>query len=334
MPIKKFFFPKEALQGQKIPSYVIWKDLDFDKVEIEFPRCITPKEFFNVSEKIVEEQKATITGVEVPGYIGVVFSTSINTKQASTNEKVVYRFLNKGNIVHEITSVIHLFRHDVCVYGEIPSKIVFDPENGKISDKIKIRNLGQGTAIIDIQTREDSELKKVPPAFFLKWRQDFINGLQNGIKTLKSDYPASSSLLDKFESYLANPVEFNEDSLSDFKIFEQDMLRFMEGNERFATDLGQILGEALLRSREIVNLYQFILDYMNSIGREKLLVRDPFNVIQLSDKPAILKVKIQCIDLLRQVCTPMTLPDISVIGKKNSELALFKLFEWGGAINE
>lgn len=128
---------------------------------------------------------------------------------------------------------------------------------------------------------------------------------------------------------MVNPVKFDEETLRKFKKFDADITSTFVENEEFAESVVETLAETFLRSREFSNVYQFVLDYINSIGEEKILVRDPFNVVKLSRKPATLKVRINCIDLLKQICTPITLPDIKVVASKSSEIGLFKLFEWG-----
>ena len=78
MPLQSYFFPKEALQGEDLPSHITWSDLKFDCIKIVHPKAVTLKEVYNVSDKdisIKEEGLILINKVEVDGYLGIVFSS-------------------------------------------------------------------------------------------------------------------------------------------------------------------------------------------------------------------------------------------------------------------
>ena len=329
MPIESFFFPKEALQGKDVPSHITWSDLRFDCIKVVHPKTFAPKEIYNVSDKdvIIKEGLILINKVEVDGYLGIVFSAEILSVRDST-DRIEYSFILEDNVIERLGSSIHLFRPDVVV-RDVPLEIHVDPDSGEISSKILIRNLGEGTAIVDIETTGESEVQKNRPQFVETFLREFIEGVKSGITQLKKDFEEYSALLNELEMYLIHPVKFNEQSLKVFEKFDDEFTSAFEENEEFAEAVLEMLAEIFLRNSEFLNLYQFILDYINSIGKEKMLVRDPFNVIKLSEKPAILRVRINCIDLLKQVCTPIDLPSISVLGKQEGEIALFKLFRWG-----
>lgn len=329
MPVKSYFFPKEALQGEDLPSHIIWSDLEFDCIRINHSRAFTLKEVYNVSDKDISTKEGLIQidKVVVDGYLGIVFSSRILPEKA-LDEKIQYSFILGNQIIESLTSTIHLFRPDVVV-SDVPPQISVSLPSGEISPRILINNFGEGTAIVDIVTTPKSELQKHRPQFVETFIQEYIEGVESGITQLKNDFKEYSALLDKIEMYLTRPVKFEEKSLKAFEKFEDELATAIEENEEFIKALAEMLAEIILRNSEFSNLYQFVLDYINSIGKEKMLVRDPFNVIKLPKKPAILKVKIKCIDLLKQMCTTMTLPPISVSSKQGGEIALFKLFEWG-----
>lgn len=331
MPIESSFFPKEALQGEDLPSHVTWSDLKFDYIEVTHPKFLELKEIYNVADEDLEikEGLILINKVEVDGYLGIVYSTRLLPERA-LDETIKCSFISQDEVVESLNSVIHLFRPDVVIdIRNLPRKIQVNTESGEISPKILVRNFGEGTAIIDIETAPESELQKHCPQFVEDFLKDFIDGVRSGVAQLKKDFKRYNSLLDELEIFLTNPVEFNEKSLKKLAKFEDEFTSAFEENEEFAEALAETLAEIFLRSKEFSNLYQFVLDYINSIGREKMLVRDPFNVVKLSRKPATLRVKVKCIDLLKQICTPITLPDITIVANQSSEIGLFKLFEWG-----
>jgi len=329
MPITSSFFPKEALQGEDLPSHITWEKLKFDCIKIVHPKILKIKEFYNVSNENIkiDEGSTIIDKVEVDGYLGIVYSTDILPEKA-LDETVEYSFIRKNDVVENLGFGIHLFRPDLII-DSVPRQIHVNPDSGEISPKISVRNLGEGTAIVDIETTSESQLQKHRPEFIEKFIQDFTDGLKSGVAQLKNDFKEYSSLLGELENFLLSPVKFDEKSLRKFKKFDEGMTSAFEENEEFAEAVIETLAEIFLRSREFSNIYQFVSDYINSIGKEKILVRDPFNVVKLSRKTATLKVKVKCIDLLKQICTPITLPEITVVADKSSEIGLFKLFEWG-----
>mgnify|MGYP007042361256 CR=1 FL=1 len=329
MPVNSSFFPKQALQGEDLPSHMIWSDLTFDCIKIIHSKALAFKEVFNVSDKdiIVKENSILINKVEVDGYLGIVYSSRILPTKAS-DEKIEYSFLLENDVVESLTFGVHLFRPDIMVHN-VPHQISVNPVSEKISSRILVKNLGEGTAVIDIETTPESEAQKHYPKFFENFIQEFLDGIKSSISRLKSDFKQHSSLLDKLEIYLTKPFRFDDESLKMFEKFENELSSAFEENEQFAKGLVEMLAGTILRSTDFSNVYQFVLDYVNSIRKEKILLRDPFNVISLVGEPVILRVKIDCIDLLKQKCESIELPPISVLSEQSGEIALFKLFQWG-----
>jgi len=163
MPIESYFFPREALQGEDLPSHVIWSDLTYDFIRIVHSKKFALTEIYNVSKNDVlnkEEGVILISKVEVDGYLGLVLSSKI-LPEKSVDEVVEYSFLFRNQVMEHLTFNVHLFRPDVVV-SNIPSEISVNTASGEASPKILVRNLGEGTAIIDIETPSESALPKKP----------------------------------------------------------------------------------------------------------------------------------------------------------------------------
>lgn len=329
MSIKSFFFPKEALQGQDLPSHVIWSNLKFDYIKILHSKNMDLKEIYNVANEDVEidEDTITINKVEVNGYIGMVFSSPVLSERSCETE-VECSFIAENQVIQSVKSKVRLFRPDVVI-KRVPKTIKVNPDSGEISNRVLVRNFGEGTARIDIETISSSSIQKHSPKFIEIFLQDFFKSVKKSISDLKQSYNEYSSLLDKIEFFLTNPIKINAETLRELEKLDEEFNQALEENETFVESLNETLAEAFLRSKEFSNVYQFILDYMNSIGKEKILIRDPFTVIDLNEKTETLKVKLKCVDLLKQICTEIVLPDINVLASKKCEINLFKLFQWG-----
>jgi len=330
MALRSSFFPKEALQGEDLPFHVTWSNLEFDCIKIVHPKAFSPKEIYNVSKEDVTTGEGTVNigRVQVDGYLGMVFSSETLPDRAS-DEKLDCLFLAKDDIVERVMFTVHLFRPDVVVI-EVPKEVSIDPTSGEVTPKILVRNFGEGTAIVDIETTHESHLQKQPPEFVKVFVEEYVRNIKGSFAELRSDFAEYASILDRFEAYLLEPVKFEEQSLQEYQEFEHDLVSALEANEEFADALISVVIETFLRNSEFLNLYQFLLDYINSIGKEKIVVRDPLYVIKLSAEPIELQVRLNCIDLLKQMCTFQTLPPISIHSKQTGEIALFKLFQWGG----
>ncbi len=329
MSVTSYFFPKEALQGEDLPSHITWKELKFDKIQIVHPKFISLKEIYNVADKdvVVKAGLIEISKVQVNGYLGLVYGTEILPEKAQ-KDKIEYFFLSEGKSIQNLKTDFYLFRPDVVV-KDAPQEIQVNPETGEVKPKILLRNFGEGTAYIDIEMKPGSEIKKNRPKFVDVFIKDFEKGVKSSISILKKDFKVYEELLSKVEAYLTNPVKFSKKPIGEFKKFEDEMGSAMEENEEFAKAFVETLAEVFLRSREFVNVYQFVLDYINSIGKEKMLVRDPFNVIKVSKEPKTISMNLKCVDMLKQVCEPIPVTDIKIVGTKDSEIPLFKIFQWG-----
>lgn len=72
--LKSLFLPNEALQGQDIPSHILWDEsVEYGKIVVEFPEEVKLKEVFNVKEYSLEDDILTIKSLDSDGYVGLVF---------------------------------------------------------------------------------------------------------------------------------------------------------------------------------------------------------------------------------------------------------------------
>jgi hypothetical protein len=329
MPIKSKFFPRQALQGQDLPSHVIWSDLKFDLIRIIHSDNLAFKEIYNVpcNSYAIEKNAIIVKETEVDGYLGVVWSTKLLHQKAS-DDSIEYQFILNDRVSEKLSFSVHLFRPDVVV-GDIPIEIAVKTAKGEVSPKILISNLGEGTAVVDVETVPGTKLQKHHPEFIEKFLKEYYEEIGANIARLKKIYKENSPLLGSLEKFLLEPVEFNSQSLKVFEEFINEFVTVLRSNEEFAEAIIRMLVEAVLSNSEFANFYKFVSEYFNSIGGEKMLIRDPFGFVSLSKEPITLQLKVQCVDLLNQVCTPIALPPIVISGDEIGEIPIFKLFEWG-----
>ena len=162
MPIESIFLPDEGLQGEDIPSHIIWKDMNYSDIRIIIPPILRIKEIYNVNEDqwVINQNTINIKGVEVDGYLGLLFE-SLRTDEEKEKEGLIdYRFINtKGEIIFQTQKAIRLFRPFIFL-EDVPQSIKISFPEKEINNKIKLTNRGEGTAIIRIETTEKSELRE------------------------------------------------------------------------------------------------------------------------------------------------------------------------------
>jgi hypothetical protein len=329
MPIKSKFFPGEALQGQDLPSHVIWSDLKFDRIRIVHSKNLALKEIYNVpcNGFAIEENAIVVGEIEADGYLGLLWSTKILHEKVS-DESIEYQFVLNDKVSEKLPFSVHLFRPDIVI-GDIPIEIVVKAAKGEVSPKIQISNLGEGTAIVDLETVPGTELQKHHPQFIEDFLKEYYKEIGSSIARLKKIYKEHGTLLAKLEKILLEPFEFDKESLKVYEEFINEFISVLTSNQDFAEAIIRMLVDAVLSNSEFANFYRFVSEYFNSIGSEKMLIRDPFGFVSVSKKPATLRLKIQCVDLLNQVCTPIALPPIMISGDETGEISISRLFEWG-----
>ncbi|MHA1227897.1 MAG: hypothetical protein ACTSPV_14215 [Candidatus Hodarchaeales archaeon] len=329
MPIKSVFFPSEALQGQDLPSHITWEEMKFDCIKVKKFEELSLLEIYNVKddEYEIKNNEIIVKNVVSEGYLGMVFSTLPLEKKALDAE-VSFMFILDKKVVEKIDFKIHLFRPDITLV-DIPKNILVNFENDEIIPRILIKNFGEGTAIIDISTTPESEIQKHEPEWIEKFNEDYKKSVNYGIERLKESYIDYSRLLDTLCFYLINPLEFDESKLKEFENFFNELLKVVEKNEEFRTSISTMLINVILENSEYSSLYHFVSEYINSISTEKMLLKDPFNVIDVSKEKKNLELELKCIDLLNQLYTTFKINNLTIEGSKEGEIPLFKIFQWG-----
>jgi hypothetical protein len=263
MPIKSKFFPRQALQGQDLPSHVLWSDLKFDLIRITHSDNLVLKEIYNVpcNSYAIEKNAIVVKETEVDGYLGVVWSTKLLHQKAS-DDSIEYQFILNGRVSEKLSFSVHLFRPDIVV-GDIPVEIVVKTAKGEVSPKILISNVGEGAAIVNVETVPGTKLQKHHPEFIEKFLKEYYEEICANITRLKRIYKENGPLLEGLEKFLLEPVEFNRESLKVFEEFINKFITVMGSNQEFAEAIIRMLIEAVLSNSEFANFYKFVSEYFN-----------------------------------------------------------------------
>ena len=81
----------------------------------------------------------------------------------------------------------------------------------KLDEKIRIRNTGEGTAIIQVELKSKDEFEKLTAVEFDDFRKRFIDDVEMKLRAISAEDPSRADLIVKFLSLLKTPIVFNEE---------------------------------------------------------------------------------------------------------------------------
>ena len=209
MAVKSFFVPKTALQGEDIPVHAIWEAIDHYGIRIDLSSFLQLKEIYNVARRDMkkEQQSLLVKKLEVDGYLGMIFESK-QLEKARQDAWLSLTFLDqKGEMIERRQAKILLFRPKIVV-EEIPDLIKVNIEKGFVHNRIKLHNVGDGTAIVRFRTRKGSELKRRLPKNVREWRKEFYKDAKKNLSRVQKQYPSYSLLVEQYVKLLKNPYLF------------------------------------------------------------------------------------------------------------------------------
>src|SRR2546422_2915927 len=73
----RVFLPNEALQGEEIPSFALWRGVTFDEIRVSVPHGLKVSEVYNVAREdwAISGNDLLVKRVEVNGYLGLVLAS-------------------------------------------------------------------------------------------------------------------------------------------------------------------------------------------------------------------------------------------------------------------
>ena len=326
MPIESIFLPDEGLQGEDIPSHIIWKDMNYSNIRINFPPILRLKEIYNVNEDkwVINKNTLIVKGVEVDGYLGLLFESLRSDEEKEKYGEIDFRFINtEGEIIFQTKKSIRLFRPFIFL-EDVPQSIKIAFPNKEIDKKIKLTNSGEGTAIIGIETTEKSEIRETSSKIVEDFMNEFTKDLEKEIFRLKEEFPAYPQFLDKFLLYEKEPEWEIEEVV-------EELEQIREKDEVFFYALAQSLARAIMNNIHFDTVIESFFSYLDSLATNKILIYNPLDVIEVSETPKRIDLKVLQKDLLMKEYDPIEIPAIVISANKRDIIELHRLFEWGGS---
>jgi hypothetical protein len=179
---EKVFAPEYSIQGEDIPLNITWDKSKPIEVNISFSENILIKEIYNIDNSglSVNGNSINITKFETNGYLGLALETK-SQNESMIDEKIIIRITYNGE-EKIINKIVKLFRPDVkLVHKPEEITIIKDGDKLNIQNRIVIKNYGNGTGLIELNDKENSELKLTEPGvlqeFIIKVISEFIERL-------------------------------------------------------------------------------------------------------------------------------------------------------------
>jgi len=325
----RVYLPPQALQGQDLPFFALWKAVTFRKIEVLFPSELEIDEIYNVArnEYTVEPGQLIVEKVEVDGYLGISFS-SRRFRTTSEQVCVVSDFHEASGEVYSRRCNIHLFR-PLLAAKEIPRSIRVSVSRCQPLDFIQVANEGTGTIRMVVISEEDSDLRITESAAMSDFRKNLRRDLDTGFADLAGAFPEQADLVEKLKEVWLRRVDLeDEEELVRVKSVAGSLQDAIVNDEKFGRALAETFAGALLKNLTLFNLLEQLVDYFHSVPAKKVLMINPLDIIEVGPKPAVLKVKLLYTDLANGHYEPVHVLT-RLVAKRRCSLPVYRLLQWG-----
>lgn len=322
------YLPNEGLQGEVIPSHIIWENATPQSIQISFCHPLKANAVFNSEDYEIHTNDIIIKKVELNGYIGLSFKSN----KVSTVETVIpvhYSFrLSNGHVI-EKTKEIRLFKPKLQVKIST-NKIMFNPETGFVKGRIKIRNIGKGTMIIYISATEDSQTKIDTPKNQREFLEKFASDLLDELSKLGKEFPQFESIMNELTVWDPRDwLNLSENERNEYIEYLNKLADALANNKEFLQKFVETYAKVLARNTEFLeSIGKFIRVYESMVSRDLILV-NPLDEIHLARKEGEITLKIFQTDRLLDKYDEIRLPKFELMSTQPGKIPIYKIFEWG-----
>jgi hypothetical protein len=332
--IKSVYFPNSCLQGTELPASFLWdKDKNY-KILIEVPENVTLSEIYNVPEDGIEIEGNSVLfkKFENNGYLGLVFETKKNASY-SLSLKFKYTIFSEEEKAQVYEKYVSFFRPSIESI-KIPEKIkvTFDKNYASVDKKILLHNRGEGTGIVKLKIKDDSDFKKGKPEETKEFVDGFKKDLVDGFNSLKEEYPSYENYLIRLTDYLIYDYELDEKNLKEYKEFVKELSDIINNDEEFAESFFQNYLKSYLKNVYLITPYESFVSYLKSIECGNVIIKDPIDVLTFHKNKGILKGKLEITDLNMNAYDPIDLGNIEIELENVTEfpiqVPIYCIFNW------
>lgn len=329
----EIYLPSKGLQGEDIPSHVIWEDAEIQSIHVSFRPPLKIKSVYNSKSHKVRDTSLIVSGVDCEGYLGLVFESS-KTSALEDLASVEYALrLSNGESVRRVKE-IRLFRPQIEI--EKPSKkIILDPTTGFVKNRIGIRNVGKGYSIVTLSTTKDSPTKLEIPQDQREFLERFESDLHEEMSDVGKEFPQFFPLInemfelhEKRKARILSEEELSDEELDKYKSHWRKLTNVLANNKEFMQAFLEAFLKAIIKNLELLeNLRRFIKLY-ESLVSKNILLTNPFYLIELIGERQEIILKIVQSDNVWDKYEDIILPKIELLSSKTGNVPIYRLFEW------
>jgi len=293
------------------------------------------KEVYNVPKEGVkiEEDALTLKDFETNGYAGLVLGTK-TLKEFSALGSLEIEIIGDDGSRSGMQHNVVLFRPQITSY-KTPNEIIAIQGKGDVilKGKIPIRNVGKGTAIVQLDISKESNVTVKVPVGVKEFIEKFSSMLTSKSIDIKKEFPKYSEAIDGLTGLLIDSLKGSITITEDYVKRMQDVLdkigAAFEESENFMHSVMEAILSAYLSSIHIITELHGFFEYLKSLAKNRVLLLNATSVIEL--KPGTNRVcgylRIQ--DLADNVYEPLKI-DITVTLNSNAsaQIPLYSMFDW------
>lgn len=334
MQIKSLYMPDSVIQNDEFPAHVTWDKNDDIEITVSVPDHVKIKEIFNIVEGSVEnidENSVKIKEFEINGYVGFVFETQL-LEEPESFKCVTFDILDLKTLKNKRSvKKIKLFRPSIEII-KIPSQIAIkyndETNNYEVDNKIHLKNIGKGTAIVSVKLASDNDFEITMPEGIRDFANKFFVDLEIEFKHLKLEFNEYSDIIDKFLYIFKQPESFEKDNISKTQAFQSELSNIFENDEKFLESFSLAILNSYVKNIKLITKIESFMNYLNSIGNNKIILANAIDLLKSNKPTGDLKLSIQITDLNYNEYPLIETPKISITCSNECKIPIHSLFDW------
>ena len=290
----ELYVGNDILQGEKVPFYIVWKDIGIRRITIRAPGFRRIVKLYNTTS-FEEEDDAVVVHkdqLKLGGYLGGVLATTPGeSSQEQVNLKVTLEF--EDGTSQELVEPRTLFSVRARL-AEAADRIELPVRKGV--HPVTIRLEGAATAIISIKELPNSLHMGIPNEV-ASAMQRYGAIVKEGLEDLREEYPTYKSLIDNIlDEKLAESIQKYVRTVG-------RELRKYEKDDVFMESISYVFLMALLEEESLRGLILLpLIEYFESSATIKAFLDSPLLAVDVPKGGGRLRCAVVIRDLLNHRC--------------------------------
>jgi hypothetical protein len=326
-PKATVYLPSEGLQGEDIPSNIVWQGLEIAFIRISFSSPLKVKEVFNATSWDSKESVIIANGIEVEGYFGLSFETT-KVKEIQTETSVFYELhLKNGSVINETKKIV-LFRPQLEVKVDT-DKVEIDPKTMFVKNRIRMKNVGRGVLMLRISTTDSSQFKIETPPEHREFAERFEEDLTEELSILAKTYPQFKQVWDQVLIWDTKDFqEFTKEDRVEFSKHINRLAHVLASDKRLLQAFVEAYAKTLAKNSEFIEKIRKVIAVYESLVSKDMILLNPLDEIILSAKKGEVTFAVSQADRVLDDYEKVFLPKIELLGSEGLRIPVYRLFGW------